>query len=143
MPETNYEIIRDDKYGHSKLIDIPAEVAACQHKWLNETLTRVNESVVRLGVFEGKFPWHKHNAEDEFFLVLDGELVIEVEGGETSRSARTRVTPFRLASSTVRTPHAVRRSSCSSRRRQSRRETFSGGFYSATIVRSRPRCLAS
>ena len=83
MPETNYEIIRDDKYGHSKLIDIPAEVAACQHKWLNETLTRVNESVVRLGVFEGKFPWHKHNAEDEFFLVLDGELLIEVEGVET------------------------------------------------------------
>jgi mannose-6-phosphate isomerase-like protein (cupin superfamily) len=35
---------------------------------------------VRLGVVEGEFHWHKHDREDEFFLVLEGELEIEVEG---------------------------------------------------------------
>jgi len=85
MPDTNtnYQINRDEKYGHSTLIDIPAEVAACELKWLNQTLASVNESVVRLGVFEGTFHWHKHDSEDEFFLVLDGELLIDVEGQET------------------------------------------------------------
>jgi len=50
---------------------------------VNQTLTTVNDSVVRLGVVEGDFHWHKHEGEDEFFLVLDGELEIEVDGGET------------------------------------------------------------
>ncbi len=44
-----------------------------------KTLTRVNDAVVRLGVLEGEFHWHKHDEEDEFFLVLDGELQIDVE----------------------------------------------------------------
>ncbi len=48
----------------------------------NQTLTTVNDSVVRLGVVEGEFHWHKHDREDEFFLVLEGELEIEVEGRE-------------------------------------------------------------
>jgi mannose-6-phosphate isomerase-like protein (cupin superfamily) len=38
---------------------------------------------VRLGVVEGEFHWHKHDNEDEFFLVLEGELEIDVEGRET------------------------------------------------------------
>jgi mannose-6-phosphate isomerase-like protein (cupin superfamily) len=83
MPDTSYQINRDDKYGHSTLVDIPAEVAACRETWLNQTLTTVNDSVVRLGVFEGRFHWHKHDSEDEFFLVLDGELLIDIEGGDT------------------------------------------------------------
>jgi mannose-6-phosphate isomerase-like protein (cupin superfamily) len=88
MPEASYQINRDEKYGHSTLIDIPAEVAACKLTWLNQTLTSVNGSVVRLGIFEGKFNWHKHDSEDEFFLVLDGELMIDIEGGETVTLAR-------------------------------------------------------
>jgi mannose-6-phosphate isomerase-like protein (cupin superfamily) len=48
-----------------------------------QPLTAVNDSVVRLGVIEGDFHWHKHDAEDEFFLVLEGRLLIDVEGGDT------------------------------------------------------------
>jgi mannose-6-phosphate isomerase-like protein (cupin superfamily) len=51
--------------------------------WFNQTLTRVNDCVVRLGILEGEYHWHKHDAEDEFFLVLDGELLIDVEGRDT------------------------------------------------------------
>jgi mannose-6-phosphate isomerase-like protein (cupin superfamily) len=79
---TEYDIKLDDKYGQLTLIDIPAEAAA-HEPWFNQTLTSVNDSVVRLGILEGEFHWHKHDTEDEFFLVLDGELLIDVEDRET------------------------------------------------------------
>jgi mannose-6-phosphate isomerase-like protein (cupin superfamily) len=81
---TDYDIKLDDKYGQLALIDV-AQEAAAHEPWFNQTLTSVNDSVVRLGVLEGEFHWHKHDEEDEFFLVLEGELVIEVEGSETVR----------------------------------------------------------
>jgi mannose-6-phosphate isomerase-like protein (cupin superfamily) len=79
----DYQIHLDDKFGASKLIDIPAEVAACFEQWFNQTLTRVNDAVVRLGIVQGEFHWHQHDREDEFFLVLDGQLFIDIEGSDT------------------------------------------------------------
>src|SRR5436305_14129808 len=79
----DYDIHTDDKFGSLTLIDIGAE-AAGHEPWFNQTLTTVNDSVVRLGVLEGDFHWHKHEHDDEFFLVLDGELHIEIEGAETA-----------------------------------------------------------
>jgi mannose-6-phosphate isomerase-like protein (cupin superfamily) len=79
-----YDINPDDKYGQLAVIDIAAE-AASHEPWFNQTLTSVNDAVVRLGVIEGDFHWHKHDEEDEFFLVLEGELVIELEGADTAR----------------------------------------------------------
>src|SRR5689334_5340074 len=58
---------------------------ACPHKWYNQTLCAVNESVVRLGVVEGEYHWHKHDADDEFFYVVEGQLLIDVEGDRTIR----------------------------------------------------------
>jgi len=81
---TDYDIKLDDKYGQLTLIDVAAEAAA-HEPWFNQTLTSVNDAVVRLGVLEGDFHWHKHDDEDEFFLVLEGELVIEIEGADTVR----------------------------------------------------------
>ncbi len=59
----------DDKYGKLTIVDIPHEVATRQPRF-NQTLTTVNDAVVRLGIYEGEFPWHKHDDQDEFFLVL-------------------------------------------------------------------------
>jgi mannose-6-phosphate isomerase-like protein (cupin superfamily) len=39
----------------------------------------VNESVVRLGIVEGEYHWHKHDDDDEFFFVVDGQLLIDLE----------------------------------------------------------------
>jgi len=84
-----YQIDLDDKYGHLNLIDIAAEVEASDHPWRNQTLTTVNDSVVRLGMIQGgDFHWHKHEGDDEFFLVLDGRLLIDVEGEETIELGR-------------------------------------------------------
>ena len=52
---------------------------SCQEKWFNQTLCRVNDCVVRLGVVEGEFHWHKHDNEDEFFYVVEGKLIIDLE----------------------------------------------------------------
>lgn len=82
--DPRYDIRLDVKYGHSKLVDIPAEMAA-NNPWFNQSLTTVNSAVVRLGIIEGEFHFHKHDEEDEFFLVLEGELFIDVEGEEPIR----------------------------------------------------------
>jgi mannose-6-phosphate isomerase-like protein (cupin superfamily) len=77
-----YHTRLDEKYGQSTVVDIPAEVA--EHEpWFNQTLTRVNDCVVRLGILQGEYHWHKHDAEDEFFLVLEGELLIDLDGRDT------------------------------------------------------------
>jgi mannose-6-phosphate isomerase-like protein (cupin superfamily) len=80
----NFRVRDDVKYGMRTLVDIPAEVAA-NAPWFNQTLTTVNDAVVRLGIFEGEFPWHKHTDQDEFFLVLDGEIFLDVEGEQPVR----------------------------------------------------------
>jgi mannose-6-phosphate isomerase-like protein (cupin superfamily) len=77
-----YDIRLDEKFGPLQLIDVAAEAAA-NEPWFNQTLTSVNDAVVRLGVIEGDFHWHKHDDQDEFFLVLDGELAIDIEDGES------------------------------------------------------------
>jgi len=61
-------------------VDVPALVQACKDRWYNQTLCRVNDSVVRLGVMQGEFHWHKHDEEDEFFYVLEGKFLIDLEG---------------------------------------------------------------
>jgi mannose-6-phosphate isomerase-like protein (cupin superfamily) len=53
--------------------------AACKDRWYNQTLCRVNDSVVRLGVVQGEYHWHKHDRDDEFFYVVDGQLLIDLE----------------------------------------------------------------
>ena len=85
--EGDYDIRLDDKFGHLARIDIDAEAAA-HDPWFNQTLTSVNDSVIRLGVVEGDFHWHKHDDTDEFFMVLDGELVIDLEDRDSVRLSR-------------------------------------------------------
>lgn len=77
--ETVYNIHLDVKYPHLEVIDIPAIVAANKEKWFNQTLSQVNDSVVRIGIVEGEFHWHKHDNDDEFFFVLEGQLLIDLE----------------------------------------------------------------
>ncbi len=70
----------DVLYDHQQVIDVAALVAACTDKWFNQTLCRVNDSVVRVGIIEGEYHWHKHDDLDEFFYVVDGKLLIDLEG---------------------------------------------------------------
>ena len=75
-----YDTHLDVLYPPLEVVDVPALVAACTHPWYNQTLCRVNDSVVRLGVIRGEYHWHKHDTEDEFFYVVDGRFLIDLEG---------------------------------------------------------------
>ncbi len=67
------------RYEHQELIDIGEIVDECTEKWFNQTLTRINDSVARIGIVEGDYHWHSHEDDDEFFFVLSGKLYIDLE----------------------------------------------------------------
>lgn len=69
----------DIKYPALAVVDVPSLVKACTDRWYNQTLCKVNDSVVRLGVMQGEYHWHKHDADDEFFFVLEGRFLIDLE----------------------------------------------------------------
>lgn len=75
-----YSIDLKVKFRPLELIDIPGLITNSQKKWQNLSLCIVNDSVVRLAVIEGEFHWHKHEKEDEFFFVIEGVLLIDLEG---------------------------------------------------------------
>lgn len=82
MGDTEYHLNMDVRFGALEKVDVNRVIAECNEDWFNQTLCEVNESVVRLGVLKGEFHWHKHDEEDEWFFVLDGELLLDVRNDE-------------------------------------------------------------
>lgn len=70
----------DIRYPPLEVVDVPAIVDAVRDQWYNQTLCKVNDSVVRLGVMQGEYHWHKHDDLDEFFYVVEGKFLIDLEG---------------------------------------------------------------
>src|SRR5438477_4451298 len=80
MPtEFPYATHLDVKYRPLEVVDMPSLIDAVRDKWYNQTLARVNDSVIRLGVVKGEYHWHKHDDLDEFFYVVAGLFVIDLE----------------------------------------------------------------
>jgi mannose-6-phosphate isomerase-like protein (cupin superfamily) len=67
------------RFDPLQTIDVGEMARECTDKWFNQTLTKVNDSVVRVGIVEGEYHWHKHDKDDEFFFVLSGQLFVDVE----------------------------------------------------------------
>jgi Cupin domain len=78
-PKYPYATHLDVKFSALEVVDSPALIAACTDRWYNQTLCKVNDSVVRLGVMQGEYHWHKHEKDDEFFYVVDGLFIIDLE----------------------------------------------------------------
>ena len=85
MPEKNspqdfpYKTYLNILHGPLELIDVQKLVNACKDKWYNQTLCKVNDAVVRLGIVEGEYHWHEHKELDEFFYVVDGRFLIDLK----------------------------------------------------------------
>jgi len=76
---SRYSINLDEAFGPLELVDVAALAGDVADRWFNQTLVRVNDCVVRLGVMQGEFHWHHHDEEDEFFYVMDGRFLIDLE----------------------------------------------------------------
>jgi mannose-6-phosphate isomerase-like protein (cupin superfamily) len=76
---TKYTIHDEPLFGTLEVMDVQRVIDETDEPWVNWTLCRVNDSLIRLGVLHGEFHWHKHDDEDEFFLLLDGDFRIELE----------------------------------------------------------------
>jgi mannose-6-phosphate isomerase-like protein (cupin superfamily) len=74
-----YDTRLDILHGPLETIDVTKVVDGVTHPWFNQTLCKVNDSVVRLGVVRGEYHWHKHDDLDEFFYVVEGELLVDLE----------------------------------------------------------------
>jgi mannose-6-phosphate isomerase-like protein (cupin superfamily) len=88
VKEYPYETRLNILYPPQEIIDEKALSDACEYKWFNQTLCKVNESVVRMAVIEGEYHWHKHDEDDEFFYVVEGELLIDLEDRTVSLAPR-------------------------------------------------------
>ena len=104
---TNYNINLNVKYSHLDLIDVKKIVKANKEKWFNQTLTQVNDSVVRIGIVEGEFHFHKHVNDDEFFFVLEGKLYIDLEGRTIELSPNQGITISKGVVHRTRAPEKV------------------------------------
>ena len=67
------------KFDALEMVDVPSLVSSCTDQWYNQTLSRVNNSVIRLGIMQGEYHWHKHDDDDEFFFALEGSFFIDLE----------------------------------------------------------------
>ena len=81
-----YETRLNTLHGPLELIDVHTVPGADDYKWFNQTLCKVNDSVVRMAAIEGEYHWHKHDDDDEFFYVVDGELLIDIRSGLEDRT---------------------------------------------------------
>jgi mannose-6-phosphate isomerase-like protein (cupin superfamily) len=79
VTEQDYSIHYAPMFEALQLMDVQAVIDQVTDPWYNQTLIGVGDVVVRLGVMQGEFHWHKHDDQDEFFFVLDGLFRIELE----------------------------------------------------------------
>ena len=96
-PAYPYETRLNILHGPLELIDINKMAAANYFKWFNQTLCKVNDSVVRVGIIEGEYHWHKHDNDDEFFYVVDGKLLIDLK----DQDSHQQISPDAPADKTV------------------------------------------
>jgi mannose-6-phosphate isomerase-like protein (cupin superfamily) len=79
MPDYPYATHLDVKFGPLEHIALDPLVEAVRDQWFNQTLVKVNDSVVRMGVMQGEYHWHQHSDDDEFFFCLEGRFLIDLE----------------------------------------------------------------
>ena len=104
---THYSINLDPRFGPLELVDVQSLVDSCTEPWFNQTLCRVNDCVVRLGILHGEFHWHKHDEEDEFFYVVEGTLLIDLEDRLVELGPRQGITIPRGVLHRTRAPERV------------------------------------
>jgi mannose-6-phosphate isomerase-like protein (cupin superfamily) len=100
-----YETRLNILHSPLEVIDEKCIADTCTHKWFNQTLCQVNSSVVRMAVIEGEYHWHQHTDDDEFFYVLEGQLLIDLESRTVELAPRQGFVVPRGTMHRTRAPH--------------------------------------
>jgi quercetin dioxygenase-like cupin family protein len=58
------------------------ELAQLADHWSPRVVGRVNDQYVKVAKVKGELAWHQHDEEDELFLVVRGQLVIQLRDGD-------------------------------------------------------------
>lgn len=61
-----------------KVVSLQQQASFIKEHWSPKVVAEVDDNYVKIAKVKGKFTWHDHE-EDEFFMVLEGELNIEME----------------------------------------------------------------
>jgi len=75
-------------YPALTIVDLADEAAKVMETYRNTVIHRIDNSCLRLAVFEGEYKWHKHPTSDELFIVIDRYLVIDLENGSELRLSK-------------------------------------------------------
>src|SRR4030095_10459456 len=77
--------IEEALYPPLTVVDMNREAASVSADYKNFVVLHVNDHCLRIAVMQGEFRWHQHPGSDECFVVLEGELEIDLAGGRTVR----------------------------------------------------------
>lgn len=64
------------------VVNLKAELENVTEFWSPRVVGRVNDQYVKVAKLKGEFVWHDHELEDELFLIVKGQLVIQYEDGD-------------------------------------------------------------
>lgn len=110
------------RHAPGERVDLQAEQAAVTAAYQNRVMLDFNDHCLRMAVFEGPYRWHRHPDSDELFLVLEGELEIELAGAAPVRLAPGQA--FVVAANTVHRTRGIGRTVNLTCERQAARTEF-------------------
>jgi mannose-6-phosphate isomerase-like protein (cupin superfamily) len=63
-------------------LDIAEKLSLVSEHWAPKVVARLNDYEIKVVKLKGEFVWHTHDDTDELFLVVDGELTIQLRDGD-------------------------------------------------------------
>ncbi|GCE14449.1 cupin domain-containing protein [Tengunoibacter tsumagoiensis] len=72
-----------DSFPPAHLLNLSTLAQSCTETYQNFVVNKVNASCLRMAVWSGDYPWHRHPNSDELFMVVEGELMIDFHDRET------------------------------------------------------------
>lgn len=74
----NNIMTNEPRHNDMQRINLEEKFNLFDDHWSPKIIGELNDSYVKLAKFKGEFTWHKHDNEDEMFLVVKGKLLIKL-----------------------------------------------------------------
>jgi mannose-6-phosphate isomerase-like protein (cupin superfamily) len=68
-------------------VNLQEKFAKFSEHWTPKIVGEANGQYIKLAKTKGEMIWHKHDHEDEIFLVTKGKLIIQMRGGDVELNA--------------------------------------------------------